>query len=109
MKFTNTTSTALLAGAGIIAIAVLSGLGHAVPASLVTLVGALVAGHLVLKVPGIGTVTVTPSSASSTAPSRTVGATSASPVAPATTAQPVSVATVTQHPSAVATSPATPA
>lgn len=114
MKFTNTTSTALLAGAGIIAISVLSGLGHPVPPALVTLVGALVAGHLVLKVPGIGTVTIASPAASSTTsaalstavdkPSTTsAGALSGS----ATPRAPDVVASVVQHPS-VATSPAAP-
>lgn len=114
MKFTNTTSTALLAGAGIIAIAVLSGLGHPVPAALVTLVGALVAGHLVLKVPGIGTVTVVPSSSSSSTstPLSTAVASPASTVSTpltgaATARAPESVAAVVQHPSVLTSSPAT--
>ena len=104
MKFSNTTSTALLAGAAIVAIAVLSGLGHPVPGALVTLAGGLVAGHLVLKVPGVGTVSLTPSSsATSTTTAAPRAATTAGTAQPAATSTAPSAAAIAQHPSVVTT------
>ena len=71
------TSTAILAFSAVAAIAILAGLGHPIPASLTTLAGTLAGGHLMLKVPGIGTVTLAPPAVAS--PVKTTPVTTGAP------------------------------